>query len=31
MERTKWMYESNRMELEYMVEVKKFVAVAKKH
>lgn len=31
MERSKWMYELKRMELEYVLEVKKFVIVAKKH
>jgi hypothetical protein len=31
MERSKWMYELNRMKLGYVVEVKKFLAAAKKH
>jgi hypothetical protein len=31
MERSKWMYELKRMELEYVLEVRKFVIVAKKH
>jgi hypothetical protein len=30
-ERSKWMYELKRMELEYVLEVKKFVIIAKKH
>jgi hypothetical protein len=31
MERSKWMYELNRMKLGYVVEVKNFLAIAKKH
>jgi hypothetical protein len=31
MKRSKWMYELKRMELEYVVEVKKFIAIAKNH
>jgi hypothetical protein len=31
MERSKWMYKFKRMEVEYLVKVKTFVVVAKKH